>query len=126
MSGIPTNGAQRASHSPAGRFAPVLAVGGHRRGRLIVIAQLAIAAMLVGLLPNLPPGPRGASAAGGPVLISVDTLRTRPMSGAAWTGLKATADLSVGTISLADHFPGEGWASSSGSAAPANASATTR
>jgi hypothetical protein len=58
--------------------------------------------MLVGLLPNLPPGPTPANAAVGPVLVSAETIRTRPTSGAAWLGLKATADLAVGTISLAN------------------------
>ena len=101
MSGNPQNGAQRASNQAAGHVTPGRPTG-DRRGRLIFIAELAIMAMLVGLLPNLPPGPRSANAAGGPVLVSVDTLRTRPTSGAAWTGLKAIADLPVGTISLAD------------------------
>ena len=101
MSGNPQNGAQRASTQESGHVTPGRPTG-DRRGRLIFIGELAIMAMLVGLLPNLPPGPRSANAAGGPVLVSVDTLRTRPTSGAAWTGLKAIADLPVGTISLAD------------------------
>lgn len=101
MSGNPLNGAQRASNPAAGHVDP-RRPGGDRRGRLIFIAELAIMALLVGLLPNLPPGPRSANAAGGPVLVSVDTLRTRPTSGAAWLGLKTIADQPVGTISLAD------------------------
>jgi len=101
MSGNPVNGAQRASNPAAGGTGPGRS-SGDRKGRLIFIAELAIMAMLVGLLPNLPPGPAPATAAGGTVLVSVDTLRTRPMSGAAWLGLKSVADQAVGTISLAD------------------------
>jgi Alginate lyase len=101
MSGNPLNGAQRASNPAAGHVDP-RRPRGDRRGRLIFIAELAVMALLVGLLPNLPPGPRSANAGGGPVLVSVDTLRTRPTSGAAWTGLKTIADQPVGTISIAD------------------------
>lgn len=101
MSGNPQNGAQRASNPAAGDVVPRRSFV-DQKGRLIFIAELAVMAMLVGLLPNLPPGPRSANAAGGPVLVSVDTLRTRPTSGAAWVGLKAIADLPVGTVSIAD------------------------
>jgi hypothetical protein len=102
MSGIPMNGAQRASNPTAGQGDPRRPTGDRWRGRLIVIAELAIMAMLVGLLPNLPPGPGAASAAGGQVLISAEALRAQPASGTAWQGLKAVADLPIGPISIAD------------------------
>ena len=56
MSGNPQNGAQRASTQAAGHVTPGRPTG-DRRGRLIFIGELVIMAMLVGLLPNLPPGP---------------------------------------------------------------------
>lgn len=102
MSGITMNGAQRASHPAVGHVTPGRQASGHRQGRLIVIGQLAIAALLVGLVPHLPPGPPQANAAAGPVLVSIETLRTRPTTGFAWFGLKEVADQPVGVISLAD------------------------
>jgi hypothetical protein len=58
--------------------------------------------LLIGLVPYLPSGPQPADAAAGPVLVSADYLRTRPTSGAAWLGLKETADQPIGWISVAD------------------------
>lgn len=68
----------------------------------MVLGPLVVLALLIGLVPSLPSGPRPVNAAAGPVLVSVDYLRTRPTTGAAWLGLKEVADQPVGAISLAD------------------------
>jgi hypothetical protein len=60
-------------------------------GTLLILSQLFV-----------DPGLDRAEAATRPVLVSVETLRTKPTSGAAWKGLKAIADQAVGTLDLSD------------------------
>ncbi len=101
MSGIPPNGAQRAPRQAAGG----VTLGLPRRNRhrsVIVVGQVLLAATLILSQLFVDPGLDSAEAATRPVLVSAATLRTKPMSGAAWRGLKAVADQAVGTLTLSD------------------------
>ena len=102
MSGIPHNGAQRASRQTAG----LVTLGLPRRNRhrsIIVVGQIMIVTALIFSQLFVDPGQGSAEAATRPVLVSAATLKTKPMSGAAWRGLKAVADQAVGTLTLSDH-----------------------
>jgi hypothetical protein len=101
MSGIPPNGAQRASRQAAGG----VALGLPRRNRhrsIIVVGQITLVSALILSQMFVDPGLGSAEAATRPVLVSAATLKTKPMSGAAWRGLKAVADQPVGTLTLSD------------------------
>jgi alginate lyase len=101
MSGIPTEGAQRASRQEAGH----VTLGPSRRNRrttTFVIGQVLIGTALILAQLFVIPRLDRAEAATRPVLVSVETLRTKPTSGAAWNGLKAIADQSVGSLDLSD------------------------
>lgn len=101
MSAIPPSGAQRASRQAVGGSS--LGLPRRNRHRLIVaIGQLVVATGLIVSQLVVNPNVDSAVAAAGPVLVSVDTLRTKPTSGAAWNGLKAVADQAVGTLTLSD------------------------
>ena len=102
MSGNPHNGAQRASRQAAGGslLGPPPRTNRHRNAIIAVQVVLGAALILSGLFVT--PSLDRAEAATRPVLVSVETLRTKPMSGAAWNGLKAVADQSVGTLTLSD------------------------
>ncbi|HET9457351.1 MAG TPA: alginate lyase family protein, partial [Candidatus Limnocylindrales bacterium] len=101
MSGNPHDGAQRASHPAAGGslLGPPRT---NRHSNAIIAVQLVLAAALILSGLFVTPSLDRAEAATRPVLVSVETLRTKPTSGAAWNGLKAVADQSVGTLTLSD------------------------
>lgn len=101
MSGIPTNGAQRASRQGAGHVTLGLPRK-NRRTTAFVIGQVLLGTALILAQLFVSPGLDRAEAATRPVLVSVETLRTKPTSGAAWNGLKSIADQSVGTLDLSD------------------------
>jgi hypothetical protein len=73
-----------------------------RRRHLVVVAQVIIGTGLIMSQMFVAPGPQGAQAATRPVLVSVETLRTKPTSGAAWTGLRTIADQPIGTVDLSN------------------------
>jgi hypothetical protein len=101
MSGIPPNGAQRASRQAAGG----VTLGLPRKNRhrsVVVVGQIILVTALIFSQLFVDPGLDSAEAATRPVLVSAATLRTKPMSGAAWKGLKAVADQAVGTLTLSD------------------------
>jgi hypothetical protein len=101
MSGIPPNGAQRASRQTAG----LVTLGLPRKNRhrsIIVIGQIMLVTALIFSQLFVDPGQGSAEAATRPVLVSAATLKLKPMSGAAWRGLKAVADQAVGTLTLSD------------------------
>jgi hypothetical protein len=101
MSGIPPNGAQRASRQAAGG----VTLGLPRRNRhrsVIVVGQIILVTALIFSQLFVDPGLDSAEAATRPVLVSAATLKTKPMSGAAWRGLKAVADQAVGTLTLSN------------------------
>ena len=101
MSAIPPSGAQRASRQAVGG-SPLGLPRRNRHRLIVVIGQLVIATALILSQFVVNPNVDSAVAATGPVLVSVDTLRTKPTSGAAWNGLKAVADQAVGTLTLSD------------------------
>lgn len=102
MSGFHPNGAQRVSRQTVGVVAPALPRRNHRRRHVVVAAQVIIGAGLILSQLFVEPGLDRAEAATRPVLVSVATLRTKPASGAAWNGLKAVADESIGVLNLSD------------------------
>jgi hypothetical protein len=68
----------------------------------VVIGQVILGTGLILSQLFVAPGLDRAEAAARPVLVSVETLRTKPASGAAWNGMKSIADQSVGTLDLSD------------------------
>ena len=94
----------RAQAAPR-QAAKVVTLGPPRRTRHrgpVVIGQVIIGTALLLSQLFVDPGLGRAEAATRPVLVSVETLRTKPASGAAWNGLRAVADAPLGTLSLAD------------------------
>jgi hypothetical protein len=67
-----------------------------------VVGQILLVTALISSQLFVDPGLDSAEAATRPVLVSAATLRTKPMSGAAWRGLKSIADQAVGTLTLSD------------------------
>ena len=101
MSGIPPNGAQRASRQAAGGVTLGLPRTNRHRS-VIVVGQIILVTALIFSQLFVDPGLGSAEAATRPVLVSAATLRTKPMSGPAWRGLVAVADQPVGTLTLSD------------------------
>ena len=99
MSGI-TNGAQRASRRGSEPIALALPRKSRHTGAVVAAILFGIALVISQLFVR--PTIGSADAATAPVLVSVETLRTKPMSGAAWNGLKSIADQAVGTLTLSD------------------------
>ena len=101
MSGIPPNGAQRASRQAAGGVTLGLPRK-YRHRSVIVVGQIILVTALIFSQLFVDPGLGSAEAATRPVLVSAATLRLKPMSGPAWRGLVAVADQPVGTLTLSD------------------------
>ena len=101
MSGIPPNGAQRASRQAAGGVTLGLPRTNRHRS-VIVVGQIILVTALIFSQLFVDPGLGSAEAATRPVLVSAATLRTKPMSGPAWRGLVAVADQPVGLLTLSD------------------------
>lgn len=99
MSGI-TNGAQRASRQGPEPLALGLPRKNRHTGAVVAAILFGITMVISQLFVR--PTIDSADAATAPVLVSVETLRTKPTSGAAWNGLKSIADQAVGTLTLSD------------------------